>query len=701
MSTAGKLWLGFGLLMLFLVGIGLFVAHRLASIERAISTIMAVQEPASAIAYEMALNVSGSRAALLAYVGDGETSHRAKIAANRVVLDRMIQHYEQVAQSRATLELGREIQARQDEIHLVGDSLMALSDIERAGIARFGRATAGTRLILNRDVLAKLDTHRNGPRKQALANQLAANLNGVAAAVGLYRATHDPDERARVGALAEDTRRALADLGDLRLSESERPGFQRFRAAFADQVAAAHDCLDDRDRLRIALARYAALANQLEHVVDQGIHGVTRTDLAEAAQGARYSIRASMIAVLVLLIAGILIGGLTALPVGQSIVRYEKTLRERMGSLTVMHERKDEFLGVLGHELRNPLAPLSNALYVLESRAPEMPTDVRLTHAMMKRQVDNMTRLVDDLLDVSRINQGKITLHREPVSLTEILGEAVEDFRSRANAQRVELALSLPGSTVWVDGDRIRLAQIVANLLNNAIKYTPAGGRITLALSQDGRDALVRVIDTGAGIPADMLERIFDPFTQVDPSITRGHGGLGIGLSLVSRLVEMHGGSIRASSPGIGKGSTFTLRLPRIEPPRVVSVEAARHDDARVARRVLVVDDNRDSAETLADLLRLWGHDVQLAHDGREAVARAEASRPEVVLLDIGLPGMDGYEVAERLRRESPAPGMTLIALTGFGQSEDRRRAVDAGFDHHLTKPVHPPTLKRLIESET
>jgi len=315
----------------------------------------------------------------------------------------------------------------------------------------------------------------------------------------------------------------------------------------------------------------------------------------------------------------------------------------------------------------------------------------------MKRHVDNMTRLVDDLLDVSRINQGKITLQRSPVNLRAVLDEAADDIRPLATARGLALEVSLPRDSVWVEADPTRLSQIVANLVNNAVKYTPAGGRITLALDA-GRDAEVRVIDTGLGIPAEMLDRIFEPFTQVEPSITRGHGGLGIGLTLVQRLAEMHGGSVHAASAGPGKGSTFTLRLPRIEAPSSVRAERPSAATDGVARRILVVDDNRDSAASLADLLRLWGHDVELAHDGPEALLRAERVKPEVVLLDIGLPGMDGYRVAQRLRSELGLPGMVLIALTGFGQHEDRRRAFEAGFDHHLTKPVHPPALRKMIE---
>jgi len=704
MTTTGKLWLGFGLLLLFLIGIGLFVAHRLASIERAIATIMAVQEPASATAYEMALNVSATRSALVAYVADGDRAHRLRISAERAVFERQMQRYMQVAQSPATLERGRQIQQRQADIHLLGDSLMTASDDERDALARFERVADNARAILAHELRPHIDIRgRDAPRKLAVAAQLEANMNGVAAAVGIYRASRDADERARVATLSEETRRTLGQIDELHPSDPEKAAFLRFKSAFTEMVADARDCFEKRDRLQLLSTRFARLSNRLEKVVDEGIHSLARTDLQEAANIAIHSIHLSMLAVLLLLIAGIVIGGVTALPVGQSIVRYESTLRERMGSLAVMHERKDEFLGVLGHELRNPLAPLSNSLHVLEARAEDVPSEIRQTHAMMKRQVDNMTRLVDDLLDVSRINQGKITLQRSPVDLRAVLDDAADDFRPLANARGIELKLVLPANSIWVDADPTRLAQIVANLVNNAVKYTPSGGRITLALV-DGREAEVRVSDTGMGIPADMLDRIFEPFTQVEPTITRGHGGLGIGLTLVQRLAEMHGGSVQATSAGRGKGSTFTLRLPRIEAPRTARAERAGSPGdsappaAPLAQRILVVDDNQDSADTLGDLLRLWGHEVQLAHDGPQALACAESFRPEIVLLDIGLPGMDGYGVAERLRRESRLPGLLLIALTGFGQHEDRRRSFEAGFDFHLTKPVHPGALRKMIE---
>jgi two-component system CheB/CheR fusion protein len=264
-----------------------------------------------------------------------------------------------------------------------------------------------------------------------------------------------------------------------------------------------------------------------------------------------------------------------------------------------------------------------------------------------------------------------------------------------------------PGEEVWVQADPTRLVQIVSNLVHNAVKYTPRGGVIELSSGVDEGDAVLRVADTGVGIPREMLKLIFEPFTQVDASMTRGHGGLGIGLTLARRLAVLHDGGLRADSEGRGRGSTLTLRLPRIATPSAAAKAAAAEERAAATRegakngaprRILVVDDNHDSAQSLADLLRIWGHEVEIAHDGPSALERAEEGRPDLVLLDIGLPGMDGYEVAERLRARRKSDELSLIALTGLGRQEDRRRALEAGFDHHLTKPISPPALRELLE---
>ena len=347
--------------------------------------------------------------------------------------------------------------------------------------------------------------------------------------------------------------------------------------------------------------------------------------------------------------------------------------------------RKDEFLATLAHELRNPLAPVRTGLEVLKLAPPGPVADA--ARAMMERQLGHMVRLVDDLLDVSRVSRGKLELKKTRITLQVVLDAALETSRPALEAGRHTLRVSIPGEPVWLDADLTRLAQVVGNLLANAAKYTPDGGHVILDARREGNEALVSVSDDGLGIPPEMLDRVFEMFAQVNRTLDRAQGGLGIGLALVRRLVDMHGGTVTAASPGPGRGSTFTLRLP-VADAIEVSARPPAGDAAPGGQRILVVDDNRDAAESLSLMLELSGHDVRSAHDGPAALEIVRGFIPEVVFLDIGMPGMDGYAVARRLRADSGLAGAVLVALTGWGSEDDKRRAGEAGFDHHLTKPV-------------
>jgi len=367
--------------------------------------------------------------------------------------------------------------------------------------------------------------------------------------------------------------------------------------------------------------------------------------------------------------------------------------------LSQAHRRKDEFLATLAHELRNPLAPITNALEILRLKDPG-DAETRWTRDVIERQVRQMTRLVDDLLDVARITRGKIHLRRERVALAAVVHGAVEAARPFIAASGHSLEVSLPPSPIWLDADPTRLTQVLLNLLNNAAKYTPRDGRIEVVASVQGHEAVLAVRDTGIGIAADHQAGLFEMFSQVEPALERSQGGLGIGLALARGLVELHGGSIAVRSEGRGHGSEFVVRLPiaqgQIEPD-ALSPQAAAAEPGKL--RVMVVDDNRDAAESLALMLELNGHEVTVCHDGRSALAAAPRCQPEVVLLDIGMPGMNGYEVAERLRQTDAGQQLLLVALTGWGQEEDKRRAVVAGFDHHLTKPVDPASLNAVLQA--
>lgn len=359
--------------------------------------------------------------------------------------------------------------------------------------------------------------------------------------------------------------------------------------------------------------------------------------------------------------------------------------------------RKDEFLATLAHELRNPLAPLRNGLYVLAHTGGQGAAAGRAL-AMMERQLGQMVRLIDDLLDLSRLSRGKIALQKERVSLAAVAHQAVETSRPAIDEGAHVLEIDAPPEPIHVDADPTRLAQAISNLLHNAAKFTPRGGHIRLSVERRGGEAVASVRDDGIGIPPDMLGRVFDMFTQVDPSLERSRGGLGIGLSLVRQLVELHGGRVEARSAGPGRGSEMIIHLPLAAPAPAERPAGGAAAAGSGGRRILVVDDNRDAAQSLAMMLDLRGHETRLAHDGLEALDMASAFLPDVVLLDIGMPRMNGYDAARELRRRM-GRRVRLVALTGWGQEEDRRRSKEAGFDLHLVKPVEPGALMDLLAS--
>ena len=379
-------------------------------------------------------------------------------------------------------------------------------------------------------------------------------------------------------------------------------------------------------------------------------------------------------------------------------VAYETELRERVAALREADRRKDEFLATLAHELRNPLAPIQNGLQIL--RMTVDPDTARGAREMLERQIGQMVRLVNELLDVSRVTTGKITLKRERTDLRSVLDAAVETSRPLIEQGGHELVLRMTADPLPLDADRSRLAQALTNILNNAAKYTPPGGRIVLAAAREAGEVVVRVTDSGIGISTEMLPKVFDLFIQIGQAIDRSQGGLGLGLALVRKLVEMHGGTTAAESPGPGQGSTFTIRLPLArdaERPKESLAPVAGARPPAASRRVLVIDDNVDGAASLAMVLELFGHAVRTVHSGADAVAAARAFNPHIVFLDLGLPGMNGYEVATCFRQEPALRGSVLVALTGWGSEDDKQRTQEAGFDMHLTKPVEAAVLERVL----
>jgi PAS domain S-box-containing protein len=375
-------------------------------------------------------------------------------------------------------------------------------------------------------------------------------------------------------------------------------------------------------------------------------------------------------------------------------------LKQAQHALQEADRRKDEFLATLAHELRNPLAPISNAAQFLKLRGLSDPS-LSWGIEVIGRQVQTMARLLDDLLDVSRISRNKLILRRQRVDLAAVVARAVETSRPLIDMSSHQFTLSLPGEPIAIDADPMRLAQVFSNLLNNAAKYTESGGHIRLAAAVEGEEVEISVEDDGIGIAPDMLPRLFRIFSQAEPALERSRGGLGIGLSLVHGLVEMHGGSITAHSPGLGGGSRFTVRLPVLRSETAQEPAAAPRTAALPPAHlgILVADDNRDSADTMASMLEAVGYEVVVAYDGAQAISLAEEHQPFAALLDIGMPRRNGYEVCRHLRRQAWGADMRLIALTGWGQEADRRRATEAGFDHHMVKPVEPGAILALLAS--
>lgn len=375
--------------------------------------------------------------------------------------------------------------------------------------------------------------------------------------------------------------------------------------------------------------------------------------------------------------------------------------RERLlAELGQANKRKDEFLAMLSHELRNPLAPISNAVEVMR-RFGNDEQEVGSARDVISRQVNDLARLIDDLLDASRITSGKVRLHLEDIELSVVISRAIETTQPITQGRNQRLMVSLPSEPVWLRADPTRLAQVFSNLLNNAAKYTQEGGEIVLTAKLEGNEVEVGVRDTGIGIPKEVLPHVFDLFTQADRSLDRAQGGLGIGLTLAKRIVQMHGGIVQAFSDGPNTGSEFVVRLPVVSEPASRPNETSEPADteAILPRRILVVDDNQDATETMSMLLTLSGHQVQVAVDGETALETAAEFKPEIILLDVGLPGMHGYEVAERLRSLPENKNVVIIALTGYGQEQDRRRAKEAGFDFHFVKPVDFEKLESLVNN--
>ena len=571
---------------------------------------------------------------------------------------------------------------------------------------------------------------RHADERVALMQEQAARMAAEAAhrqssflAETSATLAHSLDHEATVRGMARLSVPFLADLSAVTLTEAGNPAARTevvFSQPDRDELGTATLETGSLPRLvRIAIARVldSAAIERIDRFADFGTASTHLRPLGEPPSAAGTAVQLGCALVLPLRARNQVLGCLTLIMghSGRSFGPAETLLAQDMAGRAAIFldnarlyrdiqesdARKNEFLAMLAHELRNPLAAIQGANYVLRI-SEQTPDKIAWAQAIIDRQVSQLVRLVDDLLDVARITQGKIRLQLEPVEVSAVVELAKELSGPLVTARRHRLQLTGPAAPLWVRGDATRLAQVLANLLNNAAKYTDEGGLIQLTIESEPKWVLLRVRDNGIGISPEMVQSIFDLFTQATRSLDRSQGGLGIGLTLVRHLVGMHGGSVSVRSAGPGQGSEFVVRLPRLpDPPTANSSDGSAASAPRPPRRVLVVDDNQDVADSLLIILQQQGHEVRVAYDGPAALKLAESYLPEVVLLDIGLPGLDGYEVARRLRALPALHGALLIALTGYGQPDARRSALDAGFDVHLVKPVDPQTLTDLMGRAT
>jgi signal transduction histidine kinase/DNA-binding response OmpR family regulator len=568
---------------------------------------------------------------------------------------------------------------------------------------------ADERVALAREQAARAAAEEASKRSTFLAGAskvLAASLDRTAITHGLLRLS--------VPLLCDLCCLDLFDLSD---------GTARTELAWQDKATGlcARD-LAEGERLHPMLAEAVQRIHTtgqaealLELNEDPAITWLNDSNLAKENLPARPDFRLASALVLPLIARGSVLGAMTFAmgPSNRPYSAFDVPLAEDLAGRAAIaldnarlyHDiqesdrHKNEFLAMLAHELRNPLAPIRNASQIIRLRGPADP-DLHQAEDMIDRQVQHLARLVDELLDIARITSGRIQLQSEPVDAATVVTRAVEVSKALLDARRQLLTVTVPPEgSLWVTGDPVRLAQVLTNLLNNAAKYTHEEGRISISTEQEGHEVIFRVKDTGVGIPQEMLAKIFDLFTQVDRSLDRSQGGLGIGLTLVKHLVELHAGTVHAFSAGLNRGSEFVVRLPTLAnvPTGKARPNQAKDGGPAPSRRVLLVDDQLDAAMSLAKLLRLKGHEVCLAYNGATALQAAASFRPHIVLLDIGLPGMDGFEVARRLRTELGLNETVVAALTGYGRDEDRQRSRQAGIDVHMVKPINLEILQALL----
>lgn len=708
MTTAAKLWLGFGTVTVMLVLSTAAIISNISQIDGQVREMADARNLSDAVA-QIEIDTLGYALGVRTYLQTRDPAALKRAADSAAAVDRHLRSYERLVASDRRRQMAARFAPRWQELRTLGEALV---DPESAPLTldhskRFFELRARLESVLSDEMQADALATYNERKDRALwsagavvqfalfmlaGGAVTALLTSVGVGRGVIRAEQ------RLQANRELLRVTLASIGDAVIT-TDTNGRVSYLNAVAEALTgwsreqACGQPLDTvfrivDQRTRRPLERPAseawgegAVKGRSSHAVLVARDGVERPIDDNASPIRNEDGR----------FAGVV---LTFRDVTER-TRLESELRRIADELIEADKRKNEFLAMLAHELRSPLAPISNALQALRRSRPDAG-DQPATR-MMERQLDQMVRLVDDLLDVSRITRGKIELRRMPVELVSATNDAAEAIRPFCESMEHRLTVTLPPQPVYVDADPARLAQVIGNLLNNACKFTDRGGRISLAVERDRGDAVISVKDDGIGIAPEQLPHVFELFVQAHSSAGRAESGIGIGLALVKNLVEMHGGAVSGSSAGLGRGSEFVVRLPIIEAPVPARQENRAAAQAGSRRRILVVDDNHDSALSMAALLEIDGHDTRTAADGPEALKIAEAWQPDALVLDIGLPGLSGYEVARQIRGQPWGKRMTLIALTGWGQEEKRRKSYDAGFDGHLVKPANYDSIVALL----
>ncbi len=714
MTTSQKLWLGFGTLTGLLVLSGVAILARVRSIEGLVHEQTSVARPRSAAVRELEIHMLGYTLNVRACLMNDDPELLLAAGIDAAAVENELAAYERLATTDEQREMTARFRASWRELRDFGQAALDSKDqpLEQADSERLAGLRIGLEKLLDGEMQPDASAHYDASRDAALQDVQAIVgfvalllLLGVIIAVVMATTVGRGIVNAQ-RALAEQAERwrtTLASIGDAVIA-TDKAGRITNMNPVAESLTGWTNA-EARDQPLDAVFRIVnedtrqPVESSVTRALREGVVvGLANHTVLVRKDGTEQPIDDS--AAPIRCKDGEVVGCVLVFRDVTERREAEQELAEVAIALSEADRRKNEFLAILAHELRNPLAPIRNAVQVLRLRGGNAEA-VASASEILERQVGQIVRLVEDLLDVSRISRGKLELRRRPVELASVVNQAVEAARSLVQCMEHDLSVRLPPQPLYLNADPARLAQVMGNLLDNACKFTHRGGRLSITVEREDQQAAIRVRDTGIGITSDQLTRIFDMFAQVDTSLERSTSGLGIGLTLVRNLVELHGGTVEVHSAGAGQGCEFVVRLPlAVETSEPAPEPTVSDPPPGKLRRVLIVDDNWDSATSLEMLVKLTGpHETHVAYDGLEGVKAAATFRPHVVLLDIGLPKLNGYDACRRIRKQPWSDGMLLVAVTGWGQEEDREKSQDAGFNAHMVKPVGLAALMKLLDS--